>query len=70
MLCLCNSFARVHSSCSWGMSCFILMSRKGPAGAGRKGEDGGGKCCSSIIVGRGRREPVGGEDGVNVCCSL
>ena len=26
-----------------GMSCFILMCRKGPAGAGRKGEDGGEK---------------------------
>ena len=26
--------------------------------------------CSSKMVGRGRREPVGGEDGVNICCSL
>jgi len=70
MLCLCNSFAYVHGFCSRGMSCFIPISRKGPAGAGRKGEDGGKKRYSSKIVGRGRREPVGGEDGVNVCCSL
>jgi len=62
MLCLCNSFAYVHSFCSRGMSYFIPISRKG--------DDGGKKRCSSIIVGRGRREPVGGEDGVNVCCSL
>ena len=43
-----------------GMSCFILMCRKGPARAGRKGEDGEGKG-SSLIVGRDRRELVGGE---------
>ena len=53
-----------------GISCFILMYRKGPEGAGRKGKDGGKKGCSFLIVGRGRREPVGGGDGVNVFCSL
>ena len=36
----------------------------------RKGEMVGGMRCSSKMVGRGRREPVGGEDGVNICCSL
>jgi len=67
MLCLCNGFTYVHSFCSCGMSCFIPISRKGPAGAGRRRR----RCKYMLfIIGRGRREPVGGEDGVNICCSL
>jgi len=33
----------------------------------RKGGDSGNNEVPFKIVGRGRREPVGGEDGVKVC---
>ena len=68
MLCLCNNFARVHNSCSCGMSCFILISRKGPAGAGRKGEDGGEK---GLFIYNCRKGPAGaGRRGRRCKCML